>query len=144
MNSTIKIIVAAVSAAVLVGCSDDAQVVGRNLSKAADNFEVKRRVIFYNGITGEYMLNIEGLCSLGKGSETNSVTVTCKTAPDEYKRHFLGLSDNVTFFAEQVEGQGASAYHYRVTFKPQSILPDFDFRGSASDAKETYSGKHYE
>ena len=44
----------------LTGCVDDAQVASRNLSKAADNFEVPRRIVFYNGITGEYMLSIEG------------------------------------------------------------------------------------
>lgn len=48
----------------LAGCTD-ADRASQNLSTAADNFEVQRRIIFYNGITGEYMLTIEGLCSLG-------------------------------------------------------------------------------
>ena len=88
-------------AGLLEGCSD-AEVASRNLSKAADNFEVNRRIVFYNGITGEYMLSIEGLCSIGSAKETKAVAVTCKTGPTEYKKHFLGLSDNVTYFAEQV------------------------------------------
>jgi hypothetical protein len=117
--------------AALAGCSDDAQVASQNLSKAADNFEVSRRIIFYNGITDTYMLTIEGLCSISVGDR--KLDVTCKTGPGQYKKHFLGLSDNVTFFAEQLEGKAVSAYHYRVTFKPQSIIPDVNFRG---DAKE--------
>lgn len=111
----------------LLGCSD-AHVVSNNLSKAADNFEVNRRVIFYNGITGEYMLSIEGLCSLGSASETKAVTVTCKVGPSSYKKHFLGLSDNVTYFAEQIDGVAASPYHYRVVFKPAAIIPDIELR----------------
>jgi hypothetical protein len=118
--------------AALTAC-EDAKVVSRNLSKAADMFEIDRRVVFYNGITGEYMLTIEGRCSIKADKADRQVEVTCKTGADEYKKHFLGLSDNVTYFAEQVEAAGVSAYHYRVVFKPQSIIPDVDFRG---DAKE--------
>lgn len=120
---------AATALATTLAACNDADVASRNLSKAADNFEVTRRVVFYNGITGEYMLTIEGLCSLGAAAETKAVTVTCKTGPDAYKKHFLGLSHNVTYFAEQVEAKKASVYHYRVVFKPSVIIPDIDFRG---------------
>ncbi len=113
------------------GCQDDATIASKNISKSADNFEIDRRIVFYNGITGGYMLEIQGKCSIE--DQTNQLEVTCKVGEAEYKKHFLGLSDNVTYFAEQVSGKKASAYHYRVTFKPQTILPDIDFRGSASD-----------
>lgn len=120
-------------AALLTGCADDAQIASRNVSKAADNFEVNRRIVFYNGITDTYMLTIEGACSIDTSSSGKTFTATCKTGPAAYKKHFLGLSDNVTFFAEQMGAVDASAYHYRVTFKPQTILPDVDFRGSTAD-----------
>ena len=110
----------------LVGCSSDADVASENLSKAADMFEVDRRVIFYNGITGEYMLVIEGRCSLGNYDPEGKLTVTCKTGPGAYKKHFLGLSDNVTYFVEQLEQVDASVYRYRVVFKPSVIVPDVD------------------
>lgn len=119
-------------AALAAGCTD-ADIASHNLSKAADNFEISRRVVFYNGITGDYMLSIEGLCSLGNADKNREVSITCKTGPSVYKKHFLGLSDNVTFFVEQLEAQAVSAYHYRVVFKPQTILPDIDFRGSAGE-----------
>lgn len=119
--------------ALLAGCEDDAKIASRNVSKAADNFEVNRRIVFYNGITDKYMLTIEGACSIDTSSSGKTFTATCKTGPSSYKKHFLGLSDNVTFFAEQMGAVDASAYHYRVTFKPQTILPDIDFRGSATD-----------
>lgn len=116
----------------LTACND-ADIASQNLSTAADNFEIDRRVVFYNGISGGYILVVEGRCSLGNYDKGGRLSVTCKTGPDAYKKHFLGLSDNVTFFAEQLESKSVSAYHYRVIFKPQTILPDVDFRGDAGE-----------
>lgn len=123
------LLTAAVLTAVLgaAGCSTDASVASHNLSKAADNFEILRRVVFYNGITGDYMLSIEGFCSLDASGGTK-VAITCKTGAGQYKKHFLGLSDNVTYFIEQVDGAAASTAHYRVVFKPSVILPNIDVR----------------
>lgn len=125
--TVLKMIAVAAVALAVSGCND-ANVASSNLSKAADNFELTRRIVFYNGITGEYMLSIEGLCSIGSATETNAVAVTCKTGPSEYKKHFLGLSDNVTYFAEQVSSAQVSQYHYRVVFKPAAIVPDIEVR----------------
>jgi protein involved in sex pheromone biosynthesis len=116
-------------ALLLSGCMSDADVASTNLSKAADQFEITRRIVFYNGITGEYMLTIEGLCSLGNYDTTRSLSVTCKTGHQAFKKHFLGLSDNVTYFVEQMEAMPVSTYHYRVIFKPSVIIPDIDYRG---------------
>ena len=123
-----KILSILIATMILAGCMDDAHIASRNVSKAADNFEVDRRIVFYNGINGEYMLSIEGKCSIEP--KTNYVSVICKTGISEYKKHFLGLSDNVTYVAEQLETIDASAYRYRVTFKPESIIPNIDLRTS--------------
>lgn len=112
----------------LAGCSRDADIASRNLSVAADQFEITRRIVFYNGITGEYMLTITGLCALGNSDGPRELSVTCKTGPGTYKKHFLGLSDNVTFFVEQIETAPASPYQYRVVFKPLQIVPDIEIR----------------
>ena len=111
---------------VFSGC-DDADIANRNLSKAADNFEITRRIVFYNGITDTYILNIEGKCSIYDNGQ-GQLEVVCKTGDNSYKKHFLGLSDNVTYFAEQLEGANVSKNHYRVTFKPSVIIPDVDVR----------------
>lgn len=121
----------------LAGCQDDATVASYNISKAADNFEIDRRIVFYNGITDTYMLTIEGRCSIE--DQTTQLEVTCKIGRDAFKKHFLGLSDNVTYFAEQLETADVSVYHHRVTFKPQEILPDVDFRGDAGELIENKS-----
>lgn len=124
-----KWIVSAISILSIIGISGctDASVVSKNISKASDMFEVDRRVVFYNGINGEYMLEITGKCSIEP--KASKVAVICKVGSDTYKKHYLGLSDNVTYFAEQLEPKGVSAYHYRVIFKPQTIMPDIDFKG---------------
>lgn len=138
MSSKMKLSAIALAATLsLAGCSSDADIASHNLSKEADNFNILRRVVFYNGITGGYILSLEGLCSLGNNDTNRRMTVTCKTGPNSYKKHFLGLSDNVTFFAEQLEASKVSAYHYRVIFKPQSIVPDVDFKGSTTDTPLT-------
>lgn len=126
-----RIVMAAATVALALGlaaCERDADVASRNLSVAADQFEINHRIVFYNGITGEYMLVMEGFCSLGNNDGPRKLTVTCKTGPNEYKKNFLGLSDNVTYFAEQIGSAGVSAYHYRVIFKPASIVPDIDLK----------------
>lgn len=109
----------------LTACSDDADVASKNLSKAADNFEVQRQIVFFNGITDTYLLTIEGLCSID--DEGKQLEVTCKTA-DGYKKHFLGLSDNVSYFVEQQDSTNVSVDHYRVVFKPETVLPEVDAR----------------
>lgn len=108
----------------VAGCSN-ADVVSSNISTAADRFEVLRRVVFYNGITGEYMLTIEGYCSLGNFDAERELTVTCKVGSG-YKKNFLGLSDNVTYFVEQIDAANVSTDHYRVIFKPETIVPDIE------------------
>lgn len=129
-----KYTLAALAALIGITACTDADIASQNLSKAADQFEIMRRVVFYNGITGDYILSVEGLCSIGNTDTSLRMSVTCKTGPKEYKKHFLGLSDNVTFFAEQVDSVAVSTYHYRVVFKPQTILPDIDFEGDLGEA----------
>lgn len=128
MKKLITLMILSLAVFGVAGCTSDAHVASSNLSKAADNFEINRRIVFYNGITGEYMLSIEGLCSIGRASETKAVAVTCKTGSSMYKKHFLGISDNVTYFAEQVDAAKASQYQYRVVFKPMVIVPDIEIR----------------
>lgn len=129
-----KFLIIAVAALALVGaaCTEhDSDVVSENLSTAADQFQIARRIVFYNGITEQYMLVIEGLCALGNHDGPHELTVVCKVGEDIngeglYKKHFLGLSDNVTYFVEQLEAKRVSAYHYTVIWKPSTIIPDID------------------
>jgi len=132
MKSTIKTLTAVALAGTMLtqlsGCSTDASIASRNLSKEAEQFQLERRIVFYNGITNQYILTITGKCSVTTKSST--LAVTCKTGPSEYKKHYLGLSDNVTYFSEQIESKNVSTYNYKVIFKPESIIPDVDLKTS--------------
>lgn len=117
------------AAVLLTGCAvHESDTVSTNLSTAADSFEILRRIVFYNGITGDYMLTIEGYCALGNNDAAGELSVVCKVAPTEYKKHFLGLSDNVTYFVEQLTAANVSPFHYRVVFKPSTIIPDINIQ----------------
>ena len=109
----------------LTSC-EDSDVASRNISVAAHQFEIYRRVVFYNGITNEYILQIEGYCSVV--NEGNQLSVILKTENGEFLKHYLGLSDNVTYFSEQMEAKKVSTKNYRVIFKPSIIVPNIDIK----------------
>ena len=120
------VMIVAVFALALAACSSDATVASRNLSTAADQFEIDRRIVFFNGITDTYLLQIDGKCSIEADELDRQLEVVCRTGPDAFKKHFLGLSDNVSYFVEQTEDVAVDVFHYRVIFKPEAIVPDID------------------
>ena len=115
------------TALAVTGCTD-ADMASQNLSTAADHFEINRRIVFFNGITDKYLLTIEGKCSITTDEMGEKLDVTCRLGEDEYKKHFLGLSDNVSYFVEQIDSADVSLYHYRVIFKPETIVPDLQIQ----------------
>jgi len=125
MIKTIKILVLITLTIQIFNCSD-AMVASNNLSKAADQFEIYRRVVFYNGITDTYILTIEGYSSIE--DMQGQLEVTIKLPDGTYLKHFLGLSDNVTYFAEQLESKKVSTKRYRVIFKPGVIIPNVELK----------------
>jgi len=135
MKKKIKmLLLGAAVVGVLGGCSE-ADTVSENLSKSADSFQVQRRVVFFNGITDKYLLTVEGRCALNTES-SKKLTVTCKIGKDQYKKHYLGLSDNVSYFVEQTDAKYEDAYHYKVLFRPETIIPDVDLQTSSKSKHE--------
>lgn len=116
-------------AIIMVGCETEADTVNHNLSKSADSFEVQRRIVFINGITDKYLMTIEGVCSLDV-TDAKKLRVTCKVGENQYKRHYLGLSDNVSYFVEQTDAKTEDPFRYKVLFRPESIIPDIDLQTS--------------
>lgn len=134
MNKKIFAPVVAVAAALALGaCTPAAETASRNISYESDNFKVMRRIVFVNGITDKYLLSIEGLCSIEKDKEDNQLEVTCKTGYGQYKKHYLGISDNVTYFVEQMDGSDVDTFHYKVAFRPETLLPDIDLQTSGDE-----------
>jgi hypothetical protein len=115
-------VTACIISACVIGCSDS-EIASNNVSQDAHQFKVFRRVVFYNGITGEYILEIRAFCSLTPEPD-GRLSVIIKTEDGTYLKHYLGLSDNVTYFCEQLEPSSVSSTNYRVLFKPAAIIPD--------------------
>lgn len=129
----------AVGATTIAGCQwgSDADIAAANLSTAAEQFEINRRIVFFNGITDKYLLEIRGRCSVETGSSAlaGSLEVTCKTGPNSFKKAFLGLSDNVSYLVEQIDAADVSVYTYRVIFKPDVIVPDLELNSQLGKIK---------
>lgn len=123
-RAALAVVVVALAATTLVGCSTDADVASQNLSQDADQFKIPRRVVFLNGITDKYILSIEGNCSIFP--TPGQIDVICKLPNGTFLKHSEGLSNNVTWFSQQMTGVDVSTLQYKVIFKPESLVPDFD------------------
>lgn len=120
-------LVAAALAVGATGCMSNADKVSDNLSKEAERFNVVRSIVGINGITDKVLFEVRGRCSLEYGDTMkNTLDVICKEGPGKFKKHYVGISDNVTFVAVQLENVDVSEYRTKVIIKPQNLLPDFD------------------
>lgn len=107
----------------LTGCSE-AENVNYNLSQAADNFEVVRRITVYNARTDMIIMEMEGLMSISNNG-TNELVVTCRTGASEYKKNYVYLNEYVIYVVEDITGTVTDPYHYKIHF--YTALPDVDW-----------------
>jgi hypothetical protein len=108
-------------------CGSNADVASDNISKEAEKFNVQRSIVGINGVTDKVLFEVEGRCSLESGDSMRGVLdVICKHGPDDYRKHYVGLSDNVTFISTQLEGIDVSEYRTKIILKPENLVPDFD------------------
>lgn len=124
------IIAAAIALAVLStagACDSSAKTAGENVSKAADNFEVQRKIVGVNTRTDKYLFYVEGRCSIERAGD---LIVTCKHGENDYRKHYVGQATDVAWVSTQMNGIDVSEYHTRVILKPEGVIPDIDLRGS--------------
>lgn len=100
-----------------------AENVNHNLSVAADNFEVMRKITVYNARTDLIVMEMEGYMSLSNNT-TSELVVTCKTGANEYKKNYVYLNEYVIYVVEDITGTATDPYHYKVKF--YGALPDVD------------------
>lgn len=123
MKKTIAIILALIC---IVGCFASctaAENVNHNLSQAADNFQVVRKITVYNARTDMIVMEMEGVMSLSNNS-TSELVVTCQTGPQEYKKNYVYLNEYVIYVVEDITGTVTNPYHYKVHF--YGAVPDID------------------
>lgn len=107
---------------VFTGCTA-ADNVNHNLSEAADNFQVLRKITVYNARTDLIIMEMEGYMSISN-SGYSELTVTCMTGLNEYKKNYIYLNDYVIYVVEDITGTATDPYHYKVHF--YTALPDID------------------
>lgn len=108
---------------VLTGCTE-ADNVNHNLSQAADNFEVVRKITVYNARTDMIIMEMEGYMSLSNNS-TSELVVTCRTGETEYKKNYVYLNDYVIYVVEDITSTVTDPYHYKIHF--YTAVPDVDW-----------------
>lgn len=108
----------------VAACSSNADVASENLSKAAEQFEISRRITVVNGITDKYVMVVEGKCSLE--FPDGRTEIVCKLKNGDFVKHHVVKSDNVFVMSEQTNGTAVDTNHYRVIFKPEVIVPNVD------------------
>ena len=128
MKRTVVAVIAGTLA--LTGCTSAADRANQNLSKAAENFEVPRRITAINGITDKVLFTVEGFCSY-ETPENGTFEAICKVPDGGIERTTLYLSDNVTFVSTQIGGANVDLFRPRVIFRPETIIPNFDLSTSA-------------
>lgn len=109
-------------ATVLAGCTE-ADKVSYNLSKEADNFNDVRQITVINCLEGEVLFQMTGKMSIYADTTDNQLEVTVEDENGEYKKHFIGLSDNVTYVIEDITADDVSNYKYTLKFNSKMILP---------------------
>lgn len=114
----------------LAACTSQADTANDNLDRAAENFEVPRRIVGINGITDQVLFEVTGFCSIE--NDGAKLDVICKVSEDgDVERTTLGLSDNVTYVSTQTGDVNVDLFRPRVIFRPETIIPDFDLSTSA-------------
>ena len=127
INNKIKVFVLSsmliLGMVLVVGCSTEAEKVSQNVSQEADNFNVVRRLTVINTRTDKPEFELIGQFSITVDSGDNQLEVVCETGKNEYKKHFIGLNDEVMYVIEDVGGAQVNKYRYEVNFLPESIVP---------------------
>lgn len=106
----------------MVGCTE-ANTVSTNISREADNFNVTRRLVVINGRTDTIIFSLVGNFSLTVDQEENQLEVIAEVRDGVYRKHFIGLSDELMYFIEDVGDNEVSKYRYEVEFMPEKVIP---------------------
>lgn len=107
----------------LAGCRESKRV-SYNLSKEADNFNVVRQLTVINCIKGDVLFQMTGKMAITADTTDNQLEIIVED-DGTYVKHFVGLSDNVTYVVEDLNlGDNAvSKYRYILNFNPDMWLP---------------------
>jgi hypothetical protein len=123
MKKILAIIMAVIIMCTCFTACTAAENVNHNLSQAADNFQVARKITVYNARTDLIVMEMEGYMSISNNA-TNELVVTCRTGTDEYRKNYVYLNEYVIYVVEDITGTVTDPYHYKIKF--YGAIPDID------------------
>lgn len=122
LRKSLIIVLVVIVTFVLVGCTEASRV-DYNITEEAENFNVYRRVTVINCIKGDTLFSIEGRMNIKADTQDNQLELIVEVADGKYKKHFIGISDNVTYTVEDISGSEVSKYHYEINYNPKMWIP---------------------
>ena len=126
MKKIISAILIVFMAIGIAGCNE-ADRVSQNISKEADNFNTIRQITVINCIQGDTLFQMTGKMSIKADEKDHQLEIVVEDENGKYKKHFIGLSDNVTYVVEDITEGDVSKYHYTLNFNPKMWIP-FDIK----------------
>lgn len=129
---TKRIIITLLTALVLTVplCScviDQSDIVSENLRKEADNFNCIRQITVINCLQGDVLFQMTGRISIEADTADNQLEIIVEVEKGKYKKHFIGLSDNVTYVVEDITSSEVNNYKYTLNYNPKMWIPyEFD------------------
>ncbi len=104
----------------LSGCTQ-AKRVSYNLSQDADNFNVYRKLSVINQRTDTLLFTMTGNFSVLKSS--GDLDIIGENEDGTYYKHFVYLSDEITYIVEDLGKTTTNKYKYQINFNPRMIVP---------------------
>lgn len=121
-NKILSVFAVMVLALSLTACTE-ASKVSYNLSQQADNFNDVRQVTVINCLQGDVLFQMTGKMSITADTADNQLEVVVEDEYGNYKKHFIGLSDNVTYVVEDITSGDVEKYKYTLNFNPNMWIP---------------------
>ena len=110
-------------AMLFTACVREADKVSQNLSLEADNFNNVRQITVMNCIKGDVLFQMTGKMSIEADTDDNQLEIIVEDENGEHKKHFIGLSDNVTYVVEDITSKNVDKYKYTLNFNPKMWVP---------------------
>lgn len=107
----------------MTGCQTEADKVSYNLSLEADNFNNIRQITVINCLQGDVLFQMTGKMSITADTADNQLEIVVEDETGGYKKHFIGLSDNVTYVVEDITSKDVNKYKYTLNFNPKMWIP---------------------
>lgn len=117
------LMVIGIGVTMLTGCDTEANRVSYNLSQEADNFNDVRQVTVINCLQGDVLFQMTGKMSITADTSDNQLEIIVEDEYGDYKKHFIGLSDNVTYVVEDITSKDIEKYKYTLNFNPNMWIP---------------------